>query len=155
MVLIDQMDFKKLRLEQLDEALKPVRVPPRPRTGWIHTIRTSLGMTTRQLAERLGVAQSTVVALEKSEADERITLHSLRRAAEALDCELHYVLVPRQSLKNRVEQRAEHVADQAIKNVAHMMRLEDQTPSSARTAKMIKEEKEKILVGRWGKLWEQ
>ncbi len=149
------MDIKKLQLEQLSEALTDVRVPSRPRTGWVQAIRATLGMTTRQLAERLGVGQSTVVALEKSEADERITLHSLRRAAEALDCELHYVLIPRQSLKDRVEQRAEHVALKAVNNVTHTMRLEDQAPSSAYTTRMAQEEKEKALAGRWGRLWER
>lgn len=149
------MDIKKLQLEQLTEALRDVRVPSRPRTGWVQAIRTTLGMTTRQLAQRLGIAQSTVVALEKSEADERITLHSLRRAAEALDCELHYVLVPRQSLKDRVEQRAEYVAHKAVSNVTHTMHLEDQAPSSAHTTRVTKEEKEKALAGRWGRLWER
>jgi predicted DNA-binding mobile mystery protein A len=112
-------------------------------------------MTTRQLAERLGVGQSTVVALEKSEANERITLQSLRRAAEALDCELHYVLVPRQSLKKQVEQRAESVAKKTVNNVMHTMSLEDQEPSSARATKMTKEAKENALAGRWSRLWDR
>ena len=149
------MNIKKLQLEQLSEALRHVVVPSRPRTGWIQAIRTTLGMTTRQLGERLGVAQSTVVALEKSEATDRISLHSLRRAAEALDCELHYVLVPRQSLKERVEQRAEYVAHKAVSNVTHTMRLEDQEPSAAYTSRVTQEEKEKALAGRWGRLWER
>jgi predicted DNA-binding mobile mystery protein A len=112
-------------------------------------------MTTRQLAERLGVGQSTVVALEKSEANDRITLQSLRRAAEALDCELHYVLVPRQPLEELVEQRAEYIAEKAVNNVMHTMSLEDQTPSPERAHKMKKNEKENALGGRWSRLWER
>lgn len=149
------MNIKKLQLEQLTEVLLHIQVPSRPRTGWIHAIRTTLGMTTRQLAERLGSAQSTIVALEKSEADERITLHSLRRAAEALDCELQYVLVPRQPLKNRVEQRAELIANKVVSSVTHTMRLEDQAPSAAYTSRVTQEEKERALAGRWGRLWER
>ncbi|WP_455285535.1 mobile mystery protein A [Cupriavidus necator] len=149
------MDFKRLQLEQLSATLKVARVPHRPRTGWIHAIRTTLGMTTRQLAERLGVGQSTAVALEKSEANERITLQSLRRAAEALDCELHYVLVPRRPLTELVEQRAGYVAKKAVSNVMHTMSLEDQTPSSARAKKMTQTEIENALAGRWSRLWER
>jgi predicted DNA-binding mobile mystery protein A len=149
------MDFKRLQLEQLSETLKGVRVPYPPRTGWIRAIRTTLGMTTRQLAERLGVGQSTAVALEKSEANERITLHSLRRAAEALDCELHYVLVPRRPLTDVVEQRAGDVAKQAVGNVMHTMSLEEQSPSSQRARRMAAKEIENALAGRWSRLWEK
>ena len=149
------MDFKVLRLEQLTDTLKGVRVPHRPPTGWIRAIRTTLGMTTRQLAERLGVGQSTALALEKSEADDRITLHSLRRAAEALDCELHYVLVPRRPLTETVEQRAKEAASQTVGSVLHTMRLEDQSLSDDHTRRMAAKEAENALTGRWSKLWER
>jgi hypothetical protein len=56
---------------------------------------------------------------------ERVTLQSLRRAAEALDCELHYVLVPRQPLEELVEQRAKGIAEKAVNNVMHTISLED------------------------------
>jgi predicted DNA-binding mobile mystery protein A len=112
-------------------------------------------MTTRQLAERLSIGQSAVVALEKSEAEERITLQSLRRAAQALDCELHYVLVPRQPLEQQIDQRAEAVAKKTIDSVMHTMSLEDQTPSSERSKKMTIREKERVLASRWSRLWER
>lgn len=147
------MDIKELQLSQLSRVLRHVRNPHRPTVGWIHTIRKTLGMTTRQLAERLGVAQSTVVALEKSEADGKITLNSLQRVAEALDCELQYVLVPRQDLKDKVRKQATSVAIKNVENVVHTMSLEAQEPSRKFKDKVLKEEELKILQGRWGKLW--
>ncbi|NRR31881.1 mobile mystery protein A [Oxalobacteraceae bacterium] len=138
----------------LSQALLQVQTPPRPDTGWINAIRKALGMTTRQLAERMGVAQSTVVALEQSEADDKINLQSLLRAAEALDCELRYALVPRQSLEAKVEQQAEYVARKAVNRVTHTMRLEAQEPTANYTLKVIEREKDKVLQGRWGTLWE-
>ena len=42
----------------------------------------------------MGVTQPTVQRLELSEAEGAIQLKSLRRAAEALDCDLVYALVP-------------------------------------------------------------
>ena len=70
----------------LDVHLNPVRSwsATRPPKGWLRAIRDALGMTTRQLAARLGVSQPRVVALEKGEVDETLTLAGLRRAAAAL-----------------------------------------------------------------------
>lgn len=149
------MDIQKLRLEQVDRALKSTKVPPRPSAGWIRVIRSALGMTTRQLAARLDVAQSTVVALEKSEADDKITLHTLRRAAEALDCELHYVFVPRRPLTMRVDLQAEHLAMKMAGDVAHTMRLEEQGSSEAFTKRSVKLIKNEMLASSWKKLWEE
>jgi len=71
----------------------------RPTRGWIKAIREALGMTTAQLAKRLGVAQPTVIGLEGAEASKAISLKTLERAARALDCTLVYVLVPGNRLK--------------------------------------------------------
>lgn len=149
------MDIKKLQLRQLSNALNRVQTPSRPPVGWIQVIRKTVGMTTRQLAERMGVAQSTIVAMEQSEVDGKITLNSLQRAAEALDCELRYVLVPRQELQTKVEQQAALVAKKNISRVAHTMSLEAQEPSDKFKNKLVQDEKVKIMQGRWGKIWER
>lgn len=149
------MDIRKLQLDQMSKALNGIQIPARPSVGWVQSIRKAVGMTTRQLAERMGVTQSTVVALEQSEAHDKITLTSLHRAADALDCELHYVLVPRQNLRAKVESRALSVASKTVGNVTHTMRLEDQEPSSNFAESIVHQEAVKILTGRWGKLWEK
>jgi len=43
-----------------------------------------------QLAKRIGVSQPRVIAIEKAEANDSITLTTLRQAAEALNCTLVY-----------------------------------------------------------------
>ena len=91
-------NFSELKLRQLDFVMNRWReadLPPRPPSGWIKAVREALGMTSAYLAKRLGITLSTATRLELSEAEDRITLATLRRAAEALDCELHYALVPR------------------------------------------------------------
>ncbi|VAX03953.1 hypothetical protein MNBD_GAMMA20-319, partial [hydrothermal vent metagenome] len=83
---------------QLDKRLNLLRDSEsfvRPSRGWIKAIREALGMTTTQLAKRLGVVQSRTVAIEQAEAKGSITLNSLEKAANALDCRLVYALVPR------------------------------------------------------------
>ena len=125
-------NFPKLRLRQLDAALERWRsadLPPRPPSGWIRAIRDGLGMSATYLASRLGVATSTVTRLESSEADETISLATLRRAADALGCELRYALVPRQALEETLEARAAALALEQMAAISHTMALEAQATS--------------------------
>lgn len=98
----------------------------RPPRGWIKAIRNALGMTTEQLARRLGTTQSAVVILEQSEAAYKIRLNSLLKAAEALDCRLVYALVPNRPLESMVRERARQIAADHFHAVQHTMTLEDQ-----------------------------
>ena len=63
--------------------------------GWLWAVRTAVGMPVDELAGRLGVHTREIYRLEQAERASRITLGSLQRAAEALDCELTYGLTPR------------------------------------------------------------
>jgi predicted DNA-binding mobile mystery protein A len=126
-------NFSELKLRQLDANLNRWRsadLPPRPPSGWIKAVREGLGMAATHLAARLGVTTSTVTRLETSEADDTISLATLRRAAEALGCELHYALVPKQSLADILESRALTLARQQMASVSHTMALEAQAISS-------------------------
>jgi predicted DNA-binding mobile mystery protein A len=148
------MDTQRLRLTQVERAIKQVSVPARPKTGWIQAIRSALGMTTRQLAIRLDISQSTLAMLEKSEAEDRITLRSLRRVADALDCDLQYVLTPRSPLQKRVEKRAETIAYDRVARILHSMRLEDQAPTMQVDKKEVLKAQDKLLNANWKQLWE-
>ena len=90
-------EFRNLRLKQLDRSLEPyqvVRNVPRPSKGWIHTIRQALGVSSGELARRLGTSRQLPLQLEKGEAEDRITLKSLRAVANALDCDLSICICP-------------------------------------------------------------
>lgn len=100
----------------------------RPPKGWIKAMREALGMTMGQLAERLGVSQPRISALEQNEASGTITMESLERAANALDCDLAYVLIPRcGGLNELVEKQAIKTAQQKLKSTKHTMALEKQS----------------------------
>ena len=79
---------------------------PRPPSGWIRTIRQALGMSTYELAERMGVSQPRVTQLEHAETIGTIRLGTLEQAAEALNCAVCYLLVPREPLEQMVHQQA-------------------------------------------------
>lgn len=98
----------------------------RPRLGWIRAVRDALGMSSRDLGRRMGISQPSVTALEQGEVADSIRLGSLRRAADAMECELVYFLVPRVSLDDFLTRQALMQADRRLRRVAHHMRLEDQ-----------------------------
>lgn len=97
-----------------------------PSRGWIRAIRDALGMTTAQLAKRLGISQPSVVALEQSEIKGSIELATLRRVANALDCRLVYALVPETTLDLAVRERARAFSRRRRAPVEHSMMLENQ-----------------------------
>jgi predicted DNA-binding mobile mystery protein A len=123
-------EFRNLRLKQLDRSLEQyqaARKVPRPSKGWIRAIRQVLGVSSGELARRLGTSRQLPLQLEKSEAEDRITLKSLRAVANALDCDLVYALVPRAaSMEELIENRARTEARQRVLGVEHSMALENQ-----------------------------
>jgi len=73
----------------------PIDQIVRPPVGWLRAVRNSLDLTLAEMAQRLKVTPPAVRSFEQAEAEDRITLASLRRVAAAMDCELVYALVPR------------------------------------------------------------
>jgi predicted DNA-binding mobile mystery protein A len=140
-------EFKRLRLRQLERALEPflaAKSSPRPRKGWIRAIREATGVPLRQLSQRLHKSMPLVNYLEKSEADHRITLGSLRDMADALGCQLVYALVPKSgSIQELGEERARTKASESVRAVEHSMALEDQAVGGVQ--EKIEEETKRIL----------
>ena len=131
------MNAKELRLTQMDAVLQDAAghpLPPRPPAGWLRAIREALGMTSGVLAERLGVTASGARKLEQAEAVDAITLGTLRRVAEALDCDLQYALVPRRPLREMRWQQALHLAQQWQQRACRTMALEAQPVASPSAA---------------------
>jgi len=151
-------DFSQLQLRQLDAALASWRLadlPARPSSGWLKAIREALGMTATHLAGRLGVATSSLTRLEASEADDTISLATLRRAAQALDCELHYALVPRQPLADTLQARASSVAREQIAAISHSMALEAQATSPESVQEQTNALAQRLLQGSRRALWKE
>src|ERR1700722_18119995 len=139
--------MKKARLaahsrSRLDERFRKLGSAKRyapPVWGWIKALRGALGMSTAQLAKRLGIKQPSVVALEQSEAKGTIELATLRRVAEALDCTLVYALVPNKPLEQTVRERARLFVGRRFEPIAHSMALEDQKVQREETDALIDE----------------
>ncbi|MDO8703519.1 MAG: mobile mystery protein A [Sulfuricaulis sp.] len=121
--------YQKTALEQLDASLAqfvPLRNLQPPKKGWIRAIRDALGMSGRQLGERMDVSKMWVGDMERLEATGATSLKTLRRAAEAMDCVLVYALVPKSSLKETLLKQARRKVRQDMARASHTMALEDQ-----------------------------
>jgi predicted DNA-binding mobile mystery protein A len=122
-----------LTIKQLDRQLKEWQTLSnkygKPRGGWIKTLREALSMSSMQLASRLTLSRARIVQLENAEANDAVTLRTLRETADALGCELIYALVPKgsTSLEDIIKTQAEQIAKERVMSVAHSMSLESQS----------------------------
>lgn len=114
------------RLDERFARLRPFAAEPPPHRGWVRAIRDALGMSRRELAERMGSSQATVADIERNEALGTVQLDTLRRAAEAMDCQVVYALIPTSSLDVMVANQARRKAAAHLRSVGHQGRLEDQ-----------------------------
>ena len=110
-------------------------------------------MSSTELATRLGVSQQSVSQMEQSEQQDTITLETLRRAANALDCDLVYVLEPRTSLEEAVREQAHKKATRHLAPLAHHSRLEDQALTDDDEAAQLEEFASRFIdrKGLWSK----
>lgn len=146
-----------LARKHLERRLAPLRASKdlvRPPRGWIKAIRDALGMTTAQLAKRVGVSQPRIAQLEKGEVENTLTLRSLRQMAEGLNCTLVYALVPNQPLDEMLNERARLVAEVQLARTNQTMKLENQALEplalKAERARLVAE----LLRGDPRRLWD-
>ena len=124
---------------------------PTPRSGWIRAIRDALGMTSQELAGRLGITQAAETRLERSEVEGGIRLSSLRKVADALGCDVVYGFVPRTTLEDTVRERATMLASRDVAMVDQMMRLEDQNVSPDQLRTRVAAYADELISS--GRLW--
>jgi predicted DNA-binding mobile mystery protein A len=138
----------------LDDQLRgfqPLKTRGRPHRGWIRAVRQALGMSTTELAHRMRISQSRIPELERGEVSGSLKLATLERAAEALDCDLVYALIPRTTLDDSVHSQARRKAAASLETIRHSMRLEDQSVDDHDTEELL-DELATDLVDRRG-LW--
>ena len=124
-----QSKYKLIARWQLDKTLSNYatakKVTP-PAKGWIHVIREALGMSGKQLAQRLNVSQSRIPKLEQAEVVGGVSLRTMRQIAAAMDCDFVYAIVPRASLEGIVREQAHKVAK------VHAARVQDMSAEDQR-----------------------
>jgi predicted DNA-binding mobile mystery protein A len=149
------MSYQSIRLRALDDSIATVRNTPQLRRGWLRAVREALELSLEEVSKKTSMSRQNINQLEQSEASGKITLDSLRRLADAMDCNLVYAIVPRDktfaALANQVarrksqlkEDRARRRATKLIEAVDQTMALEGQ--STGRTKERVEEETQRLL----------
>jgi len=124
--------IKDIVRKGLDERLPVLRAAKpsalQPTKVWLRAVREAIGAKQEAIAKRMGVQRQSYARMENTEAQGSIGLSSLHKAAEAMDCDVVYYLVPRESvagsyteLARRHDPKFKH-----LKASEHSMALEDQ-----------------------------
>ncbi len=145
--------MQRMARRQLDQRTNQMRavsaeVFARPQAGWLRAVRDALGMSTRDMAARLGVTSMAISKLEASERAGTIGLDTLTRAADALGCDVVYALVPRVPLEQQVHRQAETVARAELGPVATTMALEDQSVDTQTTQSLVEDRIAELIDSR-------
>lgn len=145
--------FDKIRLKQLDDKLISLKALEIPANGWINTLRNSLKMTLSVLAEKMNTKPQVVQIFEKNETKGTITLNSMHKIADAMDCRFVYAIVPKTSLREIIENQAQKSAVTMVKRISHSMNLESQGIGEKGEQEQISEIKKTLLDNFSKKLW--
>jgi predicted DNA-binding mobile mystery protein A len=130
------------------------RVGARPPKGWVRTIREALGMSSYELAKRMGLSATRVRQFEKAEVKGAIQVSTLARAAQALNCTLVYAFAPNERLEDIVYRQALHKAAAELSlSICDDRGLEDQDEKVLRDIEEL-EELTHHLIDRQG-LWQE
>lgn len=117
LILLRALTLKIGNIAQLRDAQPP-------KQGWISAVRQALGMTAKQLAERVGLSQPRIAKMELNENNLKIS--TMKKIAEGLDCDFVYGFVPKSSLQETINRQARKKAEEILANVNTNMALEDQ-----------------------------
>jgi len=147
-----------LPIKLLNEKLRNIRGfenSPRPNSGWIKAIRTTLGISLEQLARKMGVSKQNIQSMEKREKDLAITLKSLQEIADAMDMKLVYAIVPKDSsLEALIDRKASELAKKIVMQTAHTMYLENQMVNKKQLKYAIESRKEQFIREMPKALWD-
>jgi predicted DNA-binding mobile mystery protein A len=150
------MNKKKLIRDQLEVSLQrlaPVRNVCPPSKGWIRAIRNALGMTAKQLAGRIGVIQQAVARIEKAEPSGSVTIKTMQRVAEGLDCVFVCGFIPKTSLEAALRKQAERLAAKRLAQAAQTMTLEAQALDAKENEKVLAEMVDDLMATIPPDLW--
>lgn len=148
--------LEQIKIRQLDKRFKRKVLLSEieiPRDGWIREIRTALKITYKQLSKKLSMTPSAIMKFENNEVRGTISLNSMSKIAEALNCKFVYSIVPNESLEKIIDAQIEKAAEKMIKQVSHSMQLESQTVNAAERREQLNDFKKELKDNFSSKIW--
>ncbi|MDX1385942.1 MAG: helix-turn-helix domain-containing protein [bacterium] len=115
-------------------------------------LRNALGFTQSQVGRRIRTNQRNVLRLEKEGVDPRLS--TLKKLAEALECELLIRLVPKKDIEKLLREKAQEKAKKLVEMSASSAGLELQKPSQETIQFEIDRLSEEILKNKRSSLWD-
>ena len=67
--------------------------------SWLRAARQAQSLKGIDLAKRMAVSPARISMMERDEAHGALTLKMMQKAAQALDCEFVYAVIPKKALK--------------------------------------------------------
>ncbi len=127
------MNIKSLVIKQyraiIDAATQQASSLKTPPEGWLRTNRKALQMPAKIIMKKAGIKTSELYRIEKAEVAGTLTLNKLKAAANAMDCDFYYAIVPRSEIKTLIENKARRHAINLLNNANIQMQLESQGTS--------------------------
>ncbi len=140
--------MQKQKIRQIDSKLKTLKTLENlkiPSIGWLKELRLALGMSLTQFSRRLSLSPQGGKEIENREVERNITLKSLDRAAEALDCKVIYAIVPKEgSLKKIVDSKILELSKSIVERGNLSMELEGQKLTKRSLKQAILDKKEEL-----------
>lgn len=141
----------------IQQKLDLVSREPMPPSGWLKAVRGALGISIRQLAERVGVSHGSISQIEKRESQRKVTLESLEQIANAMECKLVYAIVPKnpnETLDDLIQRKANEAAERILEQVSRSMKLESQGTSPKQVQLEIARIAQELIATGDSRIWE-
>ncbi len=135
-------------IEKRSNHIRPILI--HPQKGWIYEMRKALGLTLAKLGDLCGLATPTIAQAERREAEGKLTIETLRKAAEVMNCEFTYMFIPKSDMNKFIEQKAYEKARRILHTADTHMSLEDQKVESDLETRILRLKKKLIAEG---KVW--
>lgn len=123
--------------------------------GWLRTVRRVMGMPASEAARRIGTDRHEIYRMERTERQGVNEMQTLRRAAEALGCELVYGLIPKEgtlaSMAAGIEARREQRRTEAY--ARQLQKAKEKRVEAARV-RWNAHEQERLAV-QWREYWKR
>jgi len=140
--------------DKVNQAVKQLGGFSQPQSeGWLKTVRKALGMSGPQLAKRLGVTKGRISQIESAELCGGVTLKTMHKMAEAMNCRLVYAVIPEKEIGQVIKDQAIEKAKARVKTASTHMALEAQALSKdkldAEIARIVSEIMDKMPSDLW------
>jgi transcriptional regulator with XRE-family HTH domain len=102
-----ERNYARKRLDLEMRSYRQAGREKNPTNGLLRAVRQTMHVPVAEIAEKMGVCKSVVLDMEAREQLNTITLKSMSRMAQAMDCKVVYGIVPNggKKLEDLVEER--------------------------------------------------